>query len=346
MTVEDGAPGPRPTYSRRTAIGLGAAALAGAAVGRSPRPARAATTDAGGSATASVLDALRPEIAPREAWGADLPVTGTIVPEDDVRFLLVHHTASTNDSGPADVVEQIRGFHRFHTGPERGWPDVAYNFFVDRFGGIWEARQGSADGPVRGDATGGSQGFALLCSLIGDHSQVPVSAEAGRSLVALLAWLAERHRIDTEPGATVEFVSRGSNRWPAGTEVTAATIAGHRDMSETTCPGRYAYDLLATDLPRAVSDRRLEVAATLTATTAPPPAPVRPAPPPSDGTPTSTGSPPASPEDEEAAPPATDGRFPDLDDLGDVAAPIAVAGGAIAALGAMAARRRRGDDPA
>ncbi len=166
-------------------------------------------------------------------------MTGEILAEDDVRFLLVHHTASRNDYARDEVVDQIRDFYGFHTGPDKGWPDVAYNFFVDRFGGIWEARTGSIDGPVRGDATGGSQGFAMLCSLIGDHSQVEVSPEALDSLTALLAWLAERYRIDTAPGSTVDFVSRGSNRWPAGTEVMAATISGHRDMSPDLLPRRF-----------------------------------------------------------------------------------------------------------
>jgi hypothetical protein len=250
------------TISRRQVLGLGGAAILGASltaelVGRQPVAA------AIGPATSPMVDVIRPEILSRSAWGQDLPVTGEIVVEEDVRFLLVHHTASTNDYGPDEVVDQIQEFYRFHTGPEKGWPDVAYNFFVDRFGTIWEARAGSIDGPVRGDATGGSQGFALLCSLIGDHAEVEVSPEASGSLVKLLAWLAERHDLDTSPGATVDFVSRGSNRWPAGTAVTAATISGHRDMSLTTCPGDFAYDLIPAVLPSLVSAVREATSAEL-----------------------------------------------------------------------------------
>ncbi len=243
--------------SRRAVLGLGGAALVWSSLRAEPAQARASAAPD----PEAVLGLLKPEIRPRSAWGADLAVTGEILAEDDVRFLLVHHTASTNDYGPDEVVDQIREFHRFHTGPEKGWPDVAYNFFVDRFGGIWEARAGSIDGPVRGDATGGSQGFALLCSLIGDHSRVEVSPEATESLVRLLAWLAERHDIDTTPGASVDFVSRGSNRWPAGAAVTAATISGHRDMSTTSCPGDFAYGLLATELPTRVSAARRDAVA-------------------------------------------------------------------------------------
>ena len=218
--------------------------------------------------------------------------------EDDVRFLLVHHTASTNDYGPGEVAAQIQGFYDFHTGPEKGWPDVAYNFFVDRFGGIWEGRQGSLAGAVRGDATGGSQGFSQLCSLIGNYQEVPVTAEQQASLTQLLAWLGETYGVDTTPGATVSFTSRGSNQWPAGQTVTAHTISGHRDMSLTSCPGDLAYALVAETLPAGATTLRAEAhtAAAPSSTAAPTTAaaPRRPPPPP-----------PASP-----VPGATPGRHP------------------------------------
>jgi hypothetical protein len=208
-----------------------------------------------------VVDALRPDIHPRADWAHDREVRGELTPEDDVRFLMVHHTASTNDYGPDEVAGQIQLFYDYHTSPEKGWPDVAYNFFVDRYGGVWEGRQGSLDGPVRGDATGGSQGFALLCSLIGDFSSEPITAEQQASLVVLLAWLGEQYHVDTTPGAEVAFVSRGSNLWPTGSEVRAATIAGHRDMSKTSCPGDSLYGLIDVELPTAVTDLRMATAA-------------------------------------------------------------------------------------
>lgn len=217
--------------------------------------------------TVTGADAIKPAIRPRADWAGDLGVKGPILPEEDVRFLLVHHTASTNDYREDQVVSQIRGFYDFHTGPEKLWPDVAYNFFVDRFGGIWEARQGSLDGPVRGDATGGSQGFGLLCSLIGNNLEAPMTAEQQESLVKLLAWLGESYGIDTSPGATVSFVSRGSSRWDEGVEVTAATISGHRDMSTTTCPGDFVYDLLPETIPSQVALIRAGITEQATSTT-------------------------------------------------------------------------------
>lgn len=63
------------------------------------------------------------------------------------------------------------------------------------------------------------------------------------ALVKTLAWLADRYSIDTAPGATTSFVSRGSQRHRAGVSVTTSTIAGHRDMSYTVCPGDGVYQL-------------------------------------------------------------------------------------------------------
>ena len=223
----------------------------------------------------AVESRLRPEIRARSTWGDRLPPTGPLEREDDVRLLLVHHTASTNDYSADEVIEQIHDFYDFHVGPERGWPDVAYNFLIDRFGGIWEAREGSLAEPIRGDATGGSQGFAQLASLIGNHVEAPPTPEGIDSLTRLLAWMAHRYRVDTKPGATVAFVSRGSNRWPAGTEVSAATISGHRDMSETRCPGDSVYDLLDRSIPEEIERLRqsaLEEASADLGVESPPPA--------------------------------------------------------------------------
>ena len=246
--------------------------------------------------------AAAPAIHPRSDWGADLPPRGPLEPEraEDVRFLLVHHSVSVNDYPPDAVPDELGSFYRLHTAPEKGWADVAYNFLVDRFGGIWEGRAGSIEAPVKGDATGGSQGFAILCCFIGDHRTVPPSAEAQASMVALLAWLAGRYGIDPRPGTTTSFVSRGSNRWPAGTPVTTTTIAGHRDMSRTVCPGDAAYHLVRNDFPV-----RVATALGLSATPPPAPAPapaaatsssttVTSAPQPAPAVTTTTGAPPSA----------------------------------------------------
>jgi len=192
-------------------------------------------------------------IYPRSAWATE-PPKGALEIEapGDVLFLLVHHTASSNNYDEAGVARYLRGVFDFHTGPEKQWPDVAYNFVVDRFGRVWEAREGSLNAPVKGSATGGSQGFALLCSFIGDHNLEQPTNAATEAMGSLLGWLAHRYEIDVSEGAQVEFVSRGSNLWPEGSQVLANTISGHREMSQTSCPGEFGFAAIGSSIaPRA-----------------------------------------------------------------------------------------------
>jgi hypothetical protein len=215
-------------------------------------PRRAVLAGAGGLVVAAALGVPAaaaqvpgpPPIVPRAEWGPDLLPVGPVPDEPDVRFLLVHHTVNANDYADGGTVELLRAIYRFHTSPEKGWPDIAYNFFVDRFGTVYEGRTGSIEGAKAGDATGGSQGFAQLCAFVGDHQVQPPSDAALGSMAALLGFLGDRHGLDLAPGATATFVSRGSNRRPAGEQVTTPTISGHRDMSSTACPGEAAYALV------------------------------------------------------------------------------------------------------
>ncbi|MCA0144895.1 peptidoglycan recognition family protein [Blastococcus sp. LR1] len=299
--------------SRRTVLqGLVAAGLAVPLATSLPRPATAAPALAG------------LEIRPRAAWaeGLGAPAPLPVEAPGDVRFLLVHHSASPNGYAAGDVPGTLRGFHGFHTGADKGWPDVAYNFFVDRYGVVWEGRSGSLDGPVQPSATGGSQGFAQICCFVGDHTTEPPTPEAQRSMVALLAGLAERYGIDPTPGVTTTFVSRGSNRWPAGASVTTPTIAGHRDMSVTSCPGDAAYPLVRDAFPG-------QVAALLAARTPPAPAPPEPGP---------TAAPAPAPE-QSAAPsdPATAAGPQDDDRSVDGTSPLVLAAGGAAAVATAAA---------
>lgn len=223
---------------------LAVGTAAGATAGRDPAAAIGPGAPAGLAAAAagsavSVMPGLA--ILPRDAWGADLPPRGDITREA-TRFLLVHHTASPNSYRSARDV--IRSAYAFQTGPAKGWPDVCYGFFIGRDGDVWEGRAGALTRPVRADATGGNQGWAQLVCLLGDFTSAVPTPAALTALAKVLAWLAGRDLVSLADGATTSFVSRGSNRWPAGTVVTTPTVAAHRDMSYTACPGDALYPLM------------------------------------------------------------------------------------------------------
>ncbi len=247
------------TWSRRTVIAAGVAGaltsiVANATVDASAPQRNGATSRPGRSRRTTPIPAPVPvaaglDIHPRDAWGADLPPR-SVRPETP-RFLLVHHTASSNSY--RDAREVIRGTYRFHTSAAKGWPDVCYQFFIGRDGDVWEGRAGALDGPVEADATGGSQGWAQLVCLLGDFSNATPTAAAIDSLVRLLEWIARRDGIDVTGDAVTTFVSRGSQRWRAGTTVTTPTISAHRDMSFTACPGERLFTMLP-EIRRRVAD--------------------------------------------------------------------------------------------
>lgn len=223
------------------ALAMAAAGLAGCAAVDSDENGVILPTPLRPFAPVTVADGLT--IHPRDDWGADLAPKGPLYAED-VRFLLIHHTATSNNiSNPRRL---IRSVYTFHTGSQKRWNDVAYNFFVGPDGSVWEGRAGSLAGPVIADATGGNQGFSQLICLLGTFSNVSPTTAAQQSLVKLMAFLAERHGLSTWRDATATFISRGSNKLPAGTAVSTSTISGHRDMTYTACPGDIAYGLLPT----------------------------------------------------------------------------------------------------
>lgn len=207
---------------------------------------------ASGGAVAVSAVAVTPwlKINPRRAWAAGRRPTGALKPEPSVKFLLVHHSAGSSYYSREQVPGVIQSIYGFHTGSKKNWPDTCYNFFVDRFGGVWEGRTGSLAGPVMADATGGSQGFAQLVCLLGNFEKYEPSKEMMESLAKLLGWMGHKYDITLQQSKKVSFVSRGSNKWKKGVRVAARPISGHRDMSQTLCPGKNVYPLLASSVPK------------------------------------------------------------------------------------------------
>lgn len=200
-------------------------------------------------------------VTPRSGWvPAKAPIVENLDVEPLVAVLVVHHSETSNTYAVEEVAKVLRSFRSYHMSRKKGWPDVAYNFFVDRFGGVWEGRTGSLTAPVAGSATGGNQGGSQLVCLVGNHNTVPPTEAALASLTNLLAALADHYVFPVEPEATTDFESRGSTRWPSGATVRTRSIEGHRAMSMTSCPGDAAFRLLPT-IRSEVHRRRVATAA-------------------------------------------------------------------------------------
>jgi hypothetical protein len=167
-----------------------------------------------------------PAIISRSQWGADESLM-TWTPEyRSVRKFVVHHTATPNNTlDPAATVRAIFYYHAV----TRGWGDIGYNYLVDTQGRIYEGRAGG-EGVVGGHALQYAWG-SIGVSLIGDYDQVDVPTPMQNSLVELLAWKGNLHMV--HPTQTAFFIDKD-----------LPNIMAHRDGSQTTCPGRYAYSRL------------------------------------------------------------------------------------------------------
>ena len=149
---------------------------------------------------------------PRSAWGAK-PQKGACKPHK-IKKLSVHHTATHNLKN-AKSPRNLRSYQRFHQ--KQGWPDLAYHFFIDLKGNLYEGRSLDCAGDTftKYDPSG-----HFLVVLEGNFQKQKPTSEATNTLINVLAW------------AAVEY------------GVSPDTLQGHRDLAATACPGDHLYHYL------------------------------------------------------------------------------------------------------
>jgi hypothetical protein len=164
------------------------------------------------------------EVIERAGWGAAAAGPGMGV--HAIERLTIHHTGvalEDNRLAPSRLRDH-QGFHQM----DRGWPDLAYHFAIDRDGNIYEGRSPE----FRGDtATSYDPTGHLLVVLEGNFDIEETVMAQLRSLSELLAWAASHYSVGVE------------------------SIKSHRDYvpGETACPGDNLYPLVESgELARAV----------------------------------------------------------------------------------------------
>ncbi|HEV7175474.1 MAG TPA: N-acetylmuramoyl-L-alanine amidase, partial [Solirubrobacteraceae bacterium] len=219
------------------------------------------SADAPGAAVASAALPLvatgleagpgQPPIIARTAWGQGGAPPRFPPAYGSVKLAFIHHSEGPNGYRAGDVpaiLASIYQFHRF----VRGWNDIGYNFAIDAFGRIWEARAGGVDEPVIGAHAGGynlaSTGVVILGTFIG---VLPPPA-ALAALERLLAWKLALHGVPAagRVGVRVDADGAGFTRFAPGTLVSLPRVAGHRDGDQTACPGDALYARLPSIRPR------------------------------------------------------------------------------------------------
>ena len=194
---------------------------------------RSSAADHAAAPTAGAADAgsVRPTIYSRAKWGADESLKRGTPSYGTIRSAVVHHTAGSNSYTADQVPAILRGIYDFHVNG-RGWNDVGYNFFIDKFGRIWEGRAGGTDLPVVGAQAGGYNSQTFGASTLGDFTSVAPPAAVVTAQSKLIAWKLGLTNID--PTGTTVIDGKG----------TLPRVIGHRNLNQTSCPGAKYYALL------------------------------------------------------------------------------------------------------
>jgi len=151
-----------------------------------------------------------------------------------VKLAVVHHSASSNDYSPAEVPGVLRSIQAYHM-DGRGWSDIAYNFVVDKYGGVWEGRGGGISNPVIGAHAMGFNTNSVGVMMLGDYTNATPSATALESVSRVIGWKLALFNVD--PAGRVSFTSLGSTSIPAGVTVDIPRVVGHQNVGATGCPG-------------------------------------------------------------------------------------------------------------
>ena len=172
----------------------------------------------------SLTAATSAQLLCRDAWGAQ-PARPGGKPHTISRMTLHHEAVVLGDNRNAPT--RLRQDQHYHQ-DQKGWIDIAYHVGVDRNGNIYELRSTEIAGDTATDYNTTGH-FLVLCE--GDFDQEAVSEAQLRGAAVAFAWAVQNFRIATD------------------------TLAGHRDLAQTSCPGANLYAHLASgDLKRRIND--------------------------------------------------------------------------------------------
>ncbi len=192
---------------------------------------------------ARVAQAGAPAIIPRSAWGAEAVPPREPPLYGQVQLAFVHHTVTANEYGPEDSAAIVLGIARYHRN-SNGWNDIGYNFLVDKYGQVFEGREGGIEAAVVGAQAQGYNSVSTGIACLGDFSYIAQTPVAMDALARLIGWKLSIHDVPTQGEVTVTSAGGASNRYPVGAQVTFPRISGHRDGNRTSCPGTVLYGQL------------------------------------------------------------------------------------------------------
>ncbi|NQV14190.1 N-acetylmuramoyl-L-alanine amidase [bacterium] len=153
------------------------------------------------------------EIITRADWGW-VPLTDSI-PVHEIKYITIHH-GGEDFPEDKDPIKYLRGLQSWSQS-DKHWIDNPYHYMIDLKGKIYEARPIKYPGDTNTDYD--VRGHALIC-VMGNYEHQILSDTQFEQLARLTALLAEKYNVSTE------------------------LIKGHKDYTETLCPGKDLYRYL------------------------------------------------------------------------------------------------------
>lgn len=171
---------------------------------------------------------LNLNITTRAEWGAGGSKVRWNPCWVELRGAVVHHTATTNSYTENQVPSIVRSIYNYHA-VVREWGDIGYNFLIDKFGNVYEGREGTMQSPSDEMAIGGhaapANTYSMGISVIGDYSNIRPSDVVLKKITDIIVWRFDLANVDPR-GQWSLYANKGT--YPA--------IVGHQEVSLTACP--------------------------------------------------------------------------------------------------------------
>lgn len=142
----------------------------------------------------------------------------------NVRLLVVHHTALKIEGDPRPAVERVRALYKYHAS-SKAWGDIGYHYIIDENGQVYEGRQGG-EKVVGGHAYCNNVGTVGIV-LLGNFEMEQPTQKQAKGLQHLLIDLGRTYGMDLKK--SVQFHGKTFD----------APIVRHKDLLSTLCPGYY-----------------------------------------------------------------------------------------------------------
>ncbi len=181
-----------------------------------------------------------PRYVSRAVWGANSRTFGCQPRQKPqigrIAAGAIHHTVSTNSYSREQAPGIVLGICRYHRNAN-GWNDIGYNALADRFGTLYEGRDGGLARPIVGAQAEGVNSLTTGIASIGDHSAKGAPTHERRTIVRYLAWKFAIAGIRASGKARLISAGGSTSRGGRGDALRVPRVFSHSDTNFTECAG-------------------------------------------------------------------------------------------------------------